>query len=44
MSVSHYEPALHRVLWQLRAYLDAVMVIGGWVPYCGGSCAQSPEG
>jgi hypothetical protein len=33
MSVSHYEPALHRVLWELRPYLDAVMVIGGWVPY-----------
>lgn len=33
MSVSRYEPALHRVLWELRPYLDAVMVIGGWVPY-----------
>lgn len=33
MSVSRYEPALHRVLRELRPYLDAVMVIGGWVPY-----------
>lgn len=33
MSVSRYEPALHRVLWELDPYLDAVMVIGGWVPY-----------
>jgi hypothetical protein len=33
MSGSRYEPALHRVLWELRAYLDAVIVIGGWVPY-----------
>jgi hypothetical protein len=33
MSVSRYEPALHRVLWELRPYLDAVVVIGGWVPY-----------
>lgn len=33
MNVSRYEPALHRVLWELQPYLDAVMVIGGWVPY-----------
>lgn len=33
MYVSHYEPALHRVLWELREYLDDVVVIGGWVPY-----------
>lgn len=33
MDVSHYEPALHRVLWELRPYLDDVVVIGGWVPY-----------
>lgn len=33
MDGSHYEPALYRVLWELRAYLDDVVVIGGWVPY-----------
>jgi hypothetical protein len=33
MDVSHYEPALLRVLWELRSYLDDVVVIGGWVPY-----------
>lgn len=33
MDVSHYEPALRRVLWELRSYLDDVVVIGGWVPY-----------
>jgi hypothetical protein len=33
MDVSHYEPALQRVLWELRPYLDDVVVIGGWVPY-----------
>jgi hypothetical protein len=33
VDVSHYEPALHRVLWELRPYLDDVVVIGGWVPY-----------
>jgi hypothetical protein len=33
MDGSHYEPALHHVLWELRAYLDDVVVIGGWVPY-----------
>ncbi|HEX6042705.1 GSU2403 family nucleotidyltransferase fold protein [Longimicrobium sp.] len=33
MDGSHYEPALRRVLWELRAYLDDVVVIGGWVPY-----------
>jgi hypothetical protein len=30
---SRYEPALWRVLWELRPYLDDVVVIGGWVPY-----------
>jgi hypothetical protein len=33
MDVSHYEPALCRVLWELRPYLHDVVVIGGWVPY-----------
>jgi hypothetical protein len=33
MDVSNYEPALRRVLWELRSYLDDVVVIGGWVPY-----------
>lgn len=30
---SRYEPALRRILWELRPYLDRVVVIGGWVPY-----------
>ncbi len=33
MDGSHYEPALRRVLWELRLYLADVVVIGGWVPY-----------
>jgi hypothetical protein len=33
VDVSRYEPALRRVLWELRPYLDDVVVIGGWVPY-----------
>lgn len=33
MDASRYEPALHRVLLELRPYLDDVVVIGGWVPY-----------
>lgn len=33
MDGSHYEPALRRVLWELRSYLGDMVVIGGWVPY-----------
>ena len=33
METSLYEPALRRVLWKLRPYLDDVVIIGGWVPY-----------
>jgi hypothetical protein len=33
METSHYEPALWRILWELRPYLDQVVIIGGWVPY-----------
>lgn len=33
MDVSHYEPALRRILWELRSYLDDMVLIGGWVPY-----------
>jgi hypothetical protein len=33
MSFSRYESALHRILVELRPYLDEIVVIGGWVPY-----------
>jgi hypothetical protein len=33
METSHYEPALRRILCELRPYLDQVVIIGGWVPY-----------
>jgi hypothetical protein len=33
MEISRYEPALRRILWELRPYLDQVVIIGGWVPY-----------
>ena len=33
METSLYEPALRRILWELRPYLDEVVIIGGWVPY-----------
>lgn len=28
-----FEQALRRILWELREYLDDIVVIGGWVPY-----------
>lgn len=30
---SRYEPALRRILWTLRPYLDEMVIIGGWVPH-----------
>jgi hypothetical protein len=27
------EPALHRILWELRPYLRDIVIIGGWVPH-----------
>lgn len=33
MDLSPYERALHRILWELRPYLDEIVIIGGWVPY-----------
>jgi hypothetical protein len=33
MGTSLYEPALRRILRELRPYLDEVVIIGGWVPY-----------
>ena len=30
---SPYEKALLNILWELRPYLDDLVVIGGWVPY-----------
>lgn len=32
-SRSHLEPALHRILQALDAYLPDLLIIGGWVPY-----------
>jgi hypothetical protein len=32
-SRSHLEPALHRILQELDAYLPDLLIIGGWVPY-----------
>lgn len=31
--LANLERSLRRVLWELRPYLDAVVVIGGWVPH-----------
>jgi hypothetical protein len=33
MDLSPYEPALRRIVWELRPYLDEIVIIGGWVPY-----------
>ncbi|MBV9107918.1 MAG: hypothetical protein JO306_00750 [Gemmatimonadetes bacterium] len=31
--LEHFERSLRRVLWELRPYLDTIVVIGGWVPH-----------
>jgi len=31
--MGQFEPALRRILWELRDYLPDIVVIGGWVPY-----------
>jgi hypothetical protein len=31
--LGQFEQALRRILWELREYLDDIVVIGGWVPY-----------
>jgi hypothetical protein len=31
--LGRFETSLRRVLWELRPYLDTVVVIGGWVPH-----------
>lgn len=33
MDFSRYERALCRILFELRPYLDEIVIIGGWVPY-----------
>jgi len=33
MTASPFEPALQRIVLELRPYLDEVVIIGGWVPY-----------
>jgi hypothetical protein len=31
--MGQFEPALRRILWELREYLPDIIVVGGWVPY-----------
>jgi hypothetical protein len=33
MSFSRYERAFRRIVFELRPYLDEIVIIGGWVPY-----------
>ena len=33
MSFGSHDRALRRILWELRAYLSEIIVIGGWVPW-----------
>jgi hypothetical protein len=33
MEFSRYEPAFRRIIFELRPYLDDLVIIGGWVPY-----------
>jgi hypothetical protein len=33
MDFSRYESALRRIVFELRPYLDEIVIIGGWVPY-----------
>jgi hypothetical protein len=33
MDLSRYERALRRIIFELRPYLDEIVIIGGWVPY-----------
>ena len=33
MDFSRYEPALRRIVFELRPYLEEIVIIGGWVPY-----------
>ncbi len=33
MNFSPYESALRRIVFELRPYLDEIVIIGGWVPY-----------
>jgi hypothetical protein len=33
MNLSPYERALRRIIFELRPYLDEIVIIGGWVPY-----------
>jgi hypothetical protein len=32
-AAGQFEPALRRILWELRDYMPYLVVIGGWVPY-----------
>ena len=33
MDLSRYEQAFQRIVFELRPYLDEIVIIGGWVPY-----------
>jgi hypothetical protein len=33
MDLSRYERAFQRIVFELRPYLDEIVIIGGWVPY-----------
>jgi hypothetical protein len=33
MDLSQYERAFQRIVFELRPYLDEIVIIGGWVPY-----------
>ena len=33
MDLSSYERAFQRIVFELRPYLDEIVIIGGWVPY-----------